>query len=298
MSADLYEVLSLAARYLFTLLGVLIVLRAFVWLLTDRAEKKRRIRSLPDTGMVGELVLLSGADDLGTGSAISVPWEGVLGSVRSCDIFLPAQGVKRRHLSFSFLPGQGLMVHPFSGCDAYVNDMCLTCRDREDAAPMVHGSFLRVGSALLRLRLFAGMDVNAGFDNAMPQNAAAGAAAVNPEWMPDSGNVPIPLSAAIPERNPDMGNGSVDSSGLNQDMYPDSGPLWNSLPDHADPEQADSYSGLPNDPSGHPESALFNRPENRYGDPSDSSGSWEANASMKPSRRTRRSDRWEADWSE
>ncbi len=280
MSADLYEVLSLAARYLFTLLGVLIVLRAFFWLLTDRAEKKRRLRSLPDAGTVGELVLLSGACGLEAGSAISVPWEGVLGSVRSCDIFLPAQGVKRRHLSFSFFPGQGLLVHPFSGCDAFVGNTHLTCRDRENAAPMVHGSFLQVGSAVLRLRLFAGIDANAGFDDAVSENA------------------PVNTSAANPEPNSDLGSTTLDPSVQNQEVNPGSGPLWNVLPDPAASEQADPFSGRPNDPSRNPESVFVSRPDNRSGDPSDGSGCPEQDAPLNPSRRIRRGDRWEADWSE
>ena len=168
MSSDLYEVLSLAARYLFTLLGVLIVLRAFIWLLQDRADRRLRLRSLPDAGMIGELVVLAGSIDLSEGTVVPVPWEGVMGSVRSCDLYIPCEGIRKRHLSFSFQPGKGLLIHPCSGCEARVNDVPLTCRSREDESPMVHGSFLQVGSALLRLRLFAGLDQRAGFDSPEP----------------------------------------------------------------------------------------------------------------------------------
>ena len=164
MSADLYEVISLAARYFFALLGVLIVLRAYAWLLSDRNEKHRRLRELPDAGMVGELIVLSGSD-LPEGTGITLPREGVLGSVRSCDLFLPASGVRRKHLSFSFQQGLGILVHPFSGCEVFVNDIQVSCRDKNREVPLMHGSFLRVGSALLRLRLFAGMDPNAGFED-------------------------------------------------------------------------------------------------------------------------------------
>ena len=158
MSSDLYEVLSLAARYLFTLLGVLIVLRAFAWLLSDRAEKRRRVRLLPDAGMVGELIVLNGGPDLPNGTTIPVPWEGILGSVRSCDLCVPCPGIRKRHLSFSFHAGQGLLLHPFSGCDARINDVLITCKSQESETAMTHGSFLQIGSALLRLQLFAGLD--------------------------------------------------------------------------------------------------------------------------------------------
>ena len=184
MSADLYEVISLAARYFFALLGVLIVLRAYAWLLSDRNEKHRRLRELPDAGMVGELVVLSGSD-LPEGTGISLPREGVLGSVRSCDLFLPASGVRRKHLSFSFQPGLGLLVHPFSGCEVFVNDMRVSCRGKDSEVPMGHGSFLRVGSALLRLRLYAGMDPSAGFEdgNSLPAQQAS----------------PVPESPTLPQ---------------------------------------------------------------------------------------------------
>ena len=164
MSSDLYEVLSLAARYLFTLLGVLIVLRAFTWLLSDHAEKRRRLRALPDAGTVGELVVLAGGPDLPEGTAIPVPWEGILGSVRSCDLWIPCSGIRKRHLSFSFQAGLGLLLHPFSRCEARVNQNLITCNTRESDFPLAHGSFLQVGSALLRLRLFAGLDPAAGFE--------------------------------------------------------------------------------------------------------------------------------------
>ena len=94
MSSDLYEVLSLAARYLFALLGVLIVLRSFIWLMHDRAERRLRLRNLPDAGMIGELTVLAGSADLSPGTVIPVPWEGVMGSVRSCDLYIPCEGIR------------------------------------------------------------------------------------------------------------------------------------------------------------------------------------------------------------
>ncbi|MBR2822975.1 MAG: hypothetical protein IKE24_04755 [Clostridia bacterium] len=249
MSADLFEVLSLAARYLFTLLGVLIVLRAFGWLLADRAEKHRRLRNLPDAGTVGEFVLLSEAGDLPEGTVIPVPWEGVLGSVRSCDVTLAAPGIRRQHLFFSFQPGQGLILRPFSGCDAFVNDTRLTCRSRDGDAPMTHGSFLRVGSALLRLRLLSGMDPRAEFGGTD-----------SPAADPVPGN---PEPAACPAAG---------------------GPF--------PPPPFDQAAPLPPFPVR--EAPPMTQPAfNPQADPSA-----QADPSGAPARGPRRSDRWEADWSE
>ncbi len=165
MSSELYEVLSLAARYLFTLLGIIIVLRAFFWLLSEGAETRRRLRRLPDAGMIGEMLVLHGGAGLEEGAAIPVPWEGVLGSVRSCDITVPCDGVRPSHLSFSYQVGLGLIIRPMSGCEVAVDSVLLDCRSDAKAHPMVHGSFLQVGQALLRLRVFAGLESNAGFSD-------------------------------------------------------------------------------------------------------------------------------------
>ncbi len=187
-SAEVYEVLALAARYVFALLGVLIVLRSFAWLLSSHLEKKDRLRHLPDAGMIGELVVLSGSGDLPENTALPVPREGVLGFVRSCDVTVPCAGVKRRHLDFVWQDGAGLLVHPRSGCTAMVDGLELNVRSA--ACSMRHGSFLQIGSALLRLRIFAGLDPNAGFEDPSAESIPAYA----PEYQQDipPQNDPIP----------------------------------------------------------------------------------------------------------
>ena len=256
MSSDLYEVLSLAARYLFTLLGVLIVLRAFIWLLSDRAEKRRRLRSLPNAGMVGEMVVLSGGPDLPAGAVIPVPWEGVLGSVRSCDLCIPCPGVRKRHLSFSFHTGRGLLLHPFSGCEASVNQVPLTCGSRESDAPMTHGSLLRIGSVLLRLRLFAGLDPASGWEENPPF----------PVPPPDPGSAGNPPAGMAPAAEPAFIPGT-----------------WY---EYASDPSTEDPSGTP----GLPDAAAGARPS-----PAEENALTQEEA---PSRRGRRSDRWEADWSD
>ncbi|MBR3494626.1 MAG: FHA domain-containing protein [Clostridia bacterium] len=155
MSAEFYQVLSLAMRYWFALLGILIVLRSFYWLHKDRRARHRRLRRLPDAGLIGEMVVLSDLEGMPAQTALAVPYEGILGSVRGCDIPLPAPGIQARHLDFWYDSRQGLMIRPRK------NRYCTV--DGEEASfrhplAMGHGSILQLGPAALRLRLFAGLE--------------------------------------------------------------------------------------------------------------------------------------------
>ena len=289
MSRDLYEVLALSARYLFALLGVLIALRAFFWLLTAHAEKKQRLRRLPAAGTVGEFVVLSGGD-LRPGDAILVPWEGVLGSVRSCDVFVPGQEIRRRHLSFSFQPGQGLLVRPFSGCEALVNAEPVNCHSRPESFPLRHGSFLQLGDVTLRLRLFAGLDPQAGFGEddgntqvqQMPQNG----------YLPEQTYMPNPVDMQqITLTSPQVPDSVPFAPVPSHVMEPVSCPGYLSggnmnVPPNADspePKWISQQPPLPSDADTSTPDQVFNP----AGEPSES-----------PARRRRRSDRWEVDWSE
>ncbi|MCQ2458424.1 MAG: hypothetical protein MJ142_06810 [Clostridia bacterium] len=201
MSRELYEVIALAARYLFVFLGIVIVLRSFLWLRKDRAEKHRRLKALPDAGMIGELVVLRGSRDLPEGMSVPVPREGVLGYVRGCDMVIPCAGVRKRHLDLRFEDGNGLLVIPRSGCEAAVDGHMLNCRSRFAEHPMLHGSVLEVGDAALRLRLFSGISTerSAAYAQDMPP------VPVQPAYMPDAcqagpGMMPasMPDPAAVP----------------------------------------------------------------------------------------------------
>lgn len=179
MPDDLYEILSLGMRYWFLLLGALIVWRSFRWLRKDRREKHRRLRQLPDAGMIGELVVLVGSDELPEGTAIPVPREGVLGFLRTCDVVVPVSGVAGHHIDFSFQDGKGLLITPWRGQTCQVDADELTHRSRASRYPMHHGSRLFVGDAVLRLRLFAGLETSAhaAFAPDAPENDAPPAAA-------------------------------------------------------------------------------------------------------------------------
>lgn len=158
MPENIYEIISLGARYWFALLGLLIVWRSFRWLRRDRREKHRRLKQLPDAGMIGEMVVLAGSDDLPEGGTLPVPREGILGYVRGCDLVVPVDGVARQHCDFSFRNGDGLLIFPRHGCQATVDGEIIRTRKDARQHPMQHGSRLQVGEATLRLRVFMGLE--------------------------------------------------------------------------------------------------------------------------------------------
>lgn len=156
---EVYEVISVAMRYWFLFLGVLIVWRSFSWLRKDRAAKHKKLKRLPDAGMIGEMVVLRGSDELPEDMVIPMPYEGTLGYVRSCDVVVPVDQVAACHLDFSFQPHLGLLIYLRRGQTCFVDGVRLTHRSKPRSLPMLHGSSLQVGEAVLQLRLFAELDV-------------------------------------------------------------------------------------------------------------------------------------------
>lgn len=158
MSTEVYEVLAYAMRYWFALLGLLIVWRAFRWLRKDRQANHRRLRDLPDAGMIGEMAVLAGSRELQPGMTVPVPREGALGYVRTCDVTVPVAGVAREHLYFRYDPGKGLVIEPGFRQVCWIDGVAVTARSsRRRPAVLRHGSVLQVGEAALRMRFFAGL---------------------------------------------------------------------------------------------------------------------------------------------
>ena len=112
MSEEIYEVLSLGMRYWFVLLGGLIVWRAVTWQLKERQARHQRLKQLPDAGLIGEMMVLRGSDELPEGTLIAMPYEGTLGFLRTSDVVVPVEGVAGQHLDFSFQPHVGLLIYP------------------------------------------------------------------------------------------------------------------------------------------------------------------------------------------
>ncbi len=187
-------------RYFFAFLGVMIVVRAFAWLVKDRRIKRRRLKTLPDAGTIGILTVEQGGRHLQPGAAISVPYEGVLGCLRTCDIVVPVEDVATLHLDFTFAAGKGLYIYPRRGCEAVVDGIPLTNRRESRMYPMQHGSVLEVGQAVLRLGVFEGLDVPEVTSWAMvgefTQEPVPEAPGQN--WPPQQGDWPIWQQASYP----------------------------------------------------------------------------------------------------
>lgn len=159
MAENHYELLALAARYWFALLGVLIVLRAYAWLWHDHREKHRRLKSLPDAGCIGVLTVLHGSEELPEGTSLPVEREGTLGYLRSCDLIVPVPGVRGIHLDCSFEEGRGLIVVPRRRCVCRVDGEEVASAKAARTCPVTHGALLEVGECVMRFEAFEGINI-------------------------------------------------------------------------------------------------------------------------------------------
>lgn len=148
MSSDAYEILALSMRYVFVLLLLLIVIRAYLWLLRDHRAHQKEKRSLPDAGLVGEIVLTD------SGKAYPLPREGTIGSSRASDIYVKRPGVRRLHATLRFVDGKGVSVVPHMHAHVELDGEPVGAN-----AYALHGSTLYVADCPLRIRLFAGLNV-------------------------------------------------------------------------------------------------------------------------------------------
>ena len=200
VTPELYSTVSLVARWLFAFFALMLLLFAFSWHHSERKEQRERFRNLPGAGTVGELLVLSGSDELPQDTWFPVPREGILGSLRSCDLVSPCPGVRSQHLDFSWQDRTGLLVRPRLGCDIVVDGVLVDRREAADGVPLLHGSVLQVGSAVLRLQLFAALShTNRTFSPAVPMQPASPAAAA---WTPQPQPQPMQPQPAQPQPMP------------------------------------------------------------------------------------------------
>ena len=190
MNQETYNAIFLVSHWLFAFFTLMLLLFAFAWHRSDRKERRNRFKNLPGAGTVGELVVLSGSDELPPDTWFPVPREGVLGSLRSCDLVIPCPGVQSQHLDFSWQDGSGLLVRPRAGCDVFVDGAPVSRRGAYADAPLVHGSLLQVGTAVLRLNLFSALShTNQSF---VPQSPSS--VPEQQTWMPPAAQNPYAAS--------------------------------------------------------------------------------------------------------
>ena len=187
VSPEIYKVIVQASRYLFAFFALMLLFFAVSWLYDERRNRRDRLRSLPEAGNIGEMVVISGSDLLPVDTWFPIPREGVLGSVRSCDLVVPCPGVHARHLAFSWQDGTGLIIKPFPGCETFVDGVSLLTAEKAEMPVMVHGSCLQVGSVVLRLQLLSALEhTNRAFavPAPAPEYVDAAAAQQTQPWSP------------------------------------------------------------------------------------------------------------------
>ena len=140
MNGDLYELISMAMRYVFAALMALIVIRAWRITLVDsrRAASLRKLS--PETGLCGEFLVVRGHGKAREGMRYPVIREGLIGSASKCDVRLRSPSVRRGHASFE-LTSHGLLVQGYG--DAKIYDAQGAARTRlylNDGARITFGS--------------------------------------------------------------------------------------------------------------------------------------------------------------
>ena len=194
MSQETYNALFLVSHWLFVFFALMLLFFAFAWHHADRKERKDRFKNLPSAGTIGELLVLSGSDELPPDTWFPVPREGILGSLRSCDLVVPCSGVRSQHLDFSWQDGTGLLIRPRVGCEVLVDGVPVSRRGAYADTPLLHGSVLQIGSAVLRLQLFSALShTNRPFT---PQAPAPGSGSA--QWLPPVQPPQMPVQDPAP----------------------------------------------------------------------------------------------------
>ncbi len=199
-----YELISMLMRYVFVIIGLMIVWRSFRWLRRDARAYQKELRSLPDAGLVGEMV------NLATGEAQPLPREGMIGSSRECDIRLKGTGIRRNIARFEFEEGKGLKIIPLRRASVLLNGTAMS-----GPGYALHGTQLQTAGIPLRVRLFAGLKVP--YPAAYPEPDAVWNAGVNPglwqepaEPEEDEANLPGGYEAFLPDSRNYDGNFTPD----------------------------------------------------------------------------------------
>ncbi len=147
MNTSAYELLAMGMRYVFAGLMLLIVLRALRGALTDsrRATKLRRLS--PETGIIGEMLVVDGSERARTGMRYPLTLEGSIGSSPSADIRVRHSSIRARHAVYQ-MTERGLYVRGHAGARIRCN------RDPWADEILLHdGDILRIGGVRLMLVL-------------------------------------------------------------------------------------------------------------------------------------------------
>jgi len=111
MSSETYEILALAARYLFIAVAALILVRSWWATIRDNQNAQYRRNWCGGTGYIGELVVTGDDSRKGKrgkglkGARFPVPQAGMLGSGKMADIRIKHSDVRGRHIWMEYSDG-------------------------------------------------------------------------------------------------------------------------------------------------------------------------------------------------
>ena len=164
MSTETYEILALAARYWFLLLAALFVIRGLMNSRQTNREERELRDQFSSAGCVGELVVLSDGvknpKKSVRGARFPVPKEGLIGSGRIADIRIRHADMKRKHVRFSYLPGE-LRIRPVGKAE-------VSCPMRLDGSGLLQdGDRMRIGALELMMVFYETQDAAAGSASAV-----------------------------------------------------------------------------------------------------------------------------------
>lgn len=157
MSQASFEILSLTARYWFIFLIAIIVYRSIFWLVRDNRNFKKRLKSVPSAGKVGECVVLVGNDDVAQGQNFNIVREGTIGSALGCDIILKSKAIKKHQIYFRFEENKGLFIRTLSSEPVSLDGEAISKKTKN--AIIVNGSSLKISNIELKFYFFGGLGV-------------------------------------------------------------------------------------------------------------------------------------------
>ena len=141
-----YQVLSLGFGDVSCAIAVVCVLCALGKFLKDRKLHRRVRKSTPRVGGAGVLrVMTAGLRRLPAGTQIRVPYEGILGCLRSCDVYIPYRKVHMRS-AFFWMEGDGLHMVALHRDGFVVDDVPV---EPGDEAILEDGAILQIGEVKL-----------------------------------------------------------------------------------------------------------------------------------------------------
>lgn len=147
MNTSAYELLAMGMRYVFAGLMVLIVLRALRGALTDSRRATRLRRLSPETGIIGEMLVVDGSERARPGMRYPLTLEGTIGSSPSADIRVRHSSIRARHAIYQ-MTARGLYVRGHASARIR--------RNRDPWASEIllqDGDILRIGGVRLMLVL-------------------------------------------------------------------------------------------------------------------------------------------------